>query len=194
MKTLLLLVFLAGISAAVADDNLLQNGDFSRGIAHWEGDCHTPDSDVVDLSSNPTGNSSGVIVKLRHGDWSKMSQDFDGKVGEYLLTLTYSVSPDFKFSTRADDYVNTPAKIGLTAFLAFNTAPGEWVLFVTDMGAGHCSYWTISPKTNAPGVQKITTRVNLDSGDSAKKGFYLAFPPGEGFVTLQGITLVPYKQ
>ena len=81
MKKLLLLCFLAGSLTAFADDNLLQNGDFSSGLAEWEGDCHTPGS-----ASDDSGATSGVVVKMR-SDWTKMTQDFDSKPGNYLLTL-----------------------------------------------------------------------------------------------------------
>jgi hypothetical protein len=191
MKTLALLVLLAASPVALADDNLLQNGDFSSGIAHWEGDCHTPDAAPVDLGSTDASTVSGVIVKLRHGDWTKVTQDFTGKIGEYLLTITYSLSPDAKFSTDPDDYTNVPGKVGFNILRAFDSSPGNWNLIVTDIGAQRYTYWTIEPKVGAPGVQKITTRVQLDSDDTQEKGFCLIFPPGDGFITLQSITLVP---
>ena len=90
MKTIALLLALALPAVVLADDgdgaskNLLKNGDFSSGINHWEGDCHTPDSSSFDpTAAAPT---SGVVVKLRHADWTKVTQDFDGKIGEYVAT------------------------------------------------------------------------------------------------------------
>ena len=109
MKTLVLLLFCVGAAVAAADDNLLQNGDFSDGIAHWYGDCHTVDSDSLGLST--PASAPGVLVKLRDGEWTKVIQDFDGKAGIYTLKITYSASPDLAFSTNADDYTNLPAKI-----------------------------------------------------------------------------------
>jgi hypothetical protein len=193
MKKLAALLLLLSLINLRADNNLLQNGDFSDGIAHWDGDCHSPDSnnnDSIDLSSPATTTPSGVVVKLRAGDWTKVTQDFDGKVGHYILTINYSVSPDLKFSQVADDYTNVPGKVGFSRLNPFNSDPGEWAVVINDLGALHYNYWKITPNLTT-GVQSVKANVNLDSDDSYKKGFYLLFPPGSGVITLQGITLVP---
>jgi hypothetical protein len=194
MKALALIFLMAGGSLAVADANLLRNGDFSSGIAHWEGDCHTADNgtevELGAMDSNSSGNN-GVTVKLRLGDWTKVTQDFDGGIGEYNLTITYSVSPNLKFSNKRDDYVNGVGKAGITAFVAFNSEPGQWIVLLSDRGAGHCLYWTITPKVDAPGSQTISLKVHLDSDDTNKKAFCLIFPPGDGVITLHNISLVP---
>lgn len=194
MKKLAFFLILALPAVVLADDgdgdkNLLKNGDFSSGINHWEGDCHTPDSSSFDPTA--TAPTSGVIIKLRHSDWTKVTQDFDGKIGEYIATVTYTVSPDLKFSTKQDDYIAVPGKLGFTRLSNFDSPPGDWILFINDLGAMHYTYWRITPKVDAPGAQKLTVQIQLDSDDSEKKGFFLAFPPGDGFITLQSIELVP---
>jgi hypothetical protein len=191
MKKLAAFLILLTLINVRADNNLLQNGDFADGRAHWDGDCHSPDSssDPVDLSTPTTTAPSGVIVKLRGGDWTKVTQDFDGKVGQYILTIHYTVSPDLKFSQVPDDYNNVPGKVGFSRLSPFNSDPGEWAVVINDLGAMHYCYWKITPTLTA-GVQSIKANVNLDSGDDLKKGFYLLFPPGSGVITLQGITLV----
>ena len=189
MKTLALLVLLAGATAAMADDNLLQNGDFSSGIAHWDGDCHTPDATALDSGgATPT---AGIIVQLRSHDWTKVMQDFDGKIGEYQLTITYSASSDMKFSDNVKDYTNVPGLLGFSRLRPFNSTPGDWVVIVNDLGAMRYTYWKISPNMGASGVQTLHLRVHLDSDASEKKGFYLVFPPGEGIINLQSISLLP---
>jgi hypothetical protein len=62
---------------------------------------------------------------------------------------------------------------------------------LSDPGAGHCTYLTITPKIDAPGSQTVNVKMHLDSDDRNKKAFCLIFPPGEGVVTLQNISLVP---
>jgi hypothetical protein len=190
MKTLALLVFLAGTSAAMADANLLQNGDFSSGIAHWDGNCRSLDTAASD-SPFSTAPTTGVAVKLRHFDWTQVTQDFDGKIGQYLLTVTYSVSSDLKFSDKPDDYVNVPGKLGYTLLRPFNSEPGKWDLILIDIGANHYNYWKITPKVDASSTQIVTVNVQLDSDDTQKKGFCLVFPPGQGVINLQSISLVP---
>jgi len=189
MKTLALLIFLVGGAIAMADGNLLKNGDFSSGINHWEGDCHTIDGTTFDSAITPP--TTGVIVKLHGSDWAQVTQDFDGKIGEYLLTINYTVSPDLKFSDHADDYVNVPGKLGYSRLKPFDSKPGDWALIINDLGAMHYNYWNIAPKPNASGPQTLTAHVQLDSDDAVKKGFYLVFPPGEGFINLLNITLAP---
>lgn len=187
MKTLALLLFLAGGSAVLADTDALENGDFSDGISHWEGDVHTAGSSTDDSNS-----TTGVVVSLRSGDWTKISQDFDGKSGDYILTITYTVTPGMTLSDRAEDYQNTTLKMGLPGLSPINTKPGAWCLAVVDTGISRFTYWEITPTLNGTGVQTIKTHVTLKSDDNHRKGFFLGFPPGSGTINLQSITLVPF--
>jgi hypothetical protein len=190
MKTLALLFFLASNVAVLADSNLLQNGDFSDGLADWDGDCHTLNSSTIDSPLTPAM-TTGVAVQLKPSDWTQVIQDFDGNVGEYVLTVTYATSPDLKFSDEPGDYFNIPGKIGFSRLMPFSSTPGQWVVIVNDLGAMHYHYWKIKPNPNASGVQTVTVQVRLSSDDTEKKGFYLLFPPGQGLINLQSISLIP---
>ena len=187
MKTLALLLFLASGSAALADTDVLENGNFSDGLTHWDGDVHAAGG-----SSDDSNSTTGVVVTLRSGDWTKISQEFDGKAGQYLLTITYTATPGMTISNRAEDYQNTTSKMGLNGMAPINTLPGDWCLMVVDSGASRSAYWQITPILNGTGVQTIKTQVILQSGDAHKKAFYLGFPPGSGTINLQSITLVPF--
>jgi hypothetical protein len=184
MKTLLLLGFLAGSLTAFADDNVLQNGDFANGLAEWEGDIHSAGS-----AADTSGATSGVVVKMRT-DWTKMTQDFSAGTGSYLLTITYTVTPDFAPSQKKEDYTNVPGQLDLNALAPMDTSPGSWVIIVTDLAAQHYNYWTVTPST-ATGVQTVQRIVQLASGEDGKKGFVLGFPPGDGSINIQGISLKP---
>jgi hypothetical protein len=188
MKVLVLTAFFAAIVFAVrADSDLIRNGDFSGGINHWEGDLHTADSSsFADGETPPT---SGVVVKLHHGSWSQVIQDITGKVGEYKVSITYSTSTDLKFSTRAEDYQNVPGQLGY-AIMPFSSEPGKWNLIIIDRAAGHYNYWKI-PATSGTGAQTVNFGVQLDTGDDATKGFILIFPPGDGFINLQKVSMKP---
>lgn len=192
MKTLTLLVLLFGASLAWADDagtNLLKNGDFSSGINHWEGDLESVDTASPDTSGGPAP-TSGVIVKLHH-DWSKVTQDFAGKIGEYNLMVKYAVSPDIKLSTDQEDYNNVPRQLGYSDLLGFDAHPGQWCLLFVDLAAGHYTYWSIRPQLTGTGTQTVHSHVHVDSDDHNDKVFALVFPPGHGFINLQSITLTP---
>jgi hypothetical protein len=186
IKTLALMLFLIGNSIALADTTVLKNGDFSSGLSDWEGDCHTPGS-----ASDDSGATTGVVVKLRDGEWTKISQDFDGKEGDYVLTVTYTLSQGASFSLRPEDYTLVNGKLNLGGLGAFGSTPGEWIVIVCDSGVSTFEYWKVSPKIGSTDVQTLTTRVRLGSGEDHKKGFYLGFPPGSGYINLQSITLSP---
>jgi hypothetical protein len=190
MKMLTFLFFLVGTVAATADSNLLQNGNFSDGLADWNGDCHTLNNNSIDLPLTPAM-TTGVVVQLKPSDWTQVIQDFDGNVGEYVLTVTYATSPDLKLSDELSDYINIPGKIGFSRLMPFSSTPGQWVVIVNDLGAMHYHYWKIKPNPDASGVQTVTVHVRLNSDDAEKKGFYLLFPPGQGLINLQSISLVP---
>jgi hypothetical protein len=199
MKTFALVLLLAGSTAALADDstNLLQNGDFSSGIAEWEGDCHSPTSEdaTPDLSTNPLNApataAQGVFVKLRHADWTKMYQDFDGKAGQYLLTISFSLSSDAKFSTSPEDYADIPSATGFSRFRSFSSTPGKWIVIVNDLGSMHFTYWEIAAQGQPGATQTFTTQVKLNSDDEEKKSICLICPPGDGQVTVKSVTLAP---
>jgi hypothetical protein len=198
MKTFALVLLLAGATPALADNNLLQNGDFSSGIAEWEGDCHSPTSEdaTPDLSANPLNTptataAQGVLVKLRHEDWTKMYQDFDGKAGQYLLTISYSLSPDAKFSTSPQDYADIPGATGFSRFRSFSGTPGKWIVIVNDLGSMRFSYWEIAGQGQPGATQTFTAQVKLNSDDEEKKSICLIFPPGDGQVTVKSVTLAP---
>ncbi len=173
MKTLALVLLLAGSSFALADDNLLMNGDFSSGIAHWEGDCHSPDSNDAppDLSANPASPAAptGVFIKLRHEDWTKMTQDFDGNVGSYI-----------------------PASTGMNFFGAFSSPPGKWLVLVSDIGSWRYSTYEfpLQGEAQPDGTLTAIAHVQLNSNDDAKKGLCLIFPPGDGIITIKNVSLV----
>ena len=88
-------MILAASTVALADDNLLRNGDFSNGISHWDGDLHPPDSGGGDIAA-PESQTSGAVIKLRKDEWSKITEDFEGRTGDYTLTINYSISDDLQ--------------------------------------------------------------------------------------------------
>lgn len=186
MKTLALLLLLAGGTAALADTDLLTNSDFSDGISHWEGDCHTAGGSLDD-----SGATTGVVVKMRSGEWTKINQDFEGKTGDYVLAITYSVTPGASLSQRADDYTNVPLKMELSSLSPIDVPTGKWCVMVVDTGIHRYHYWTIIPNLAPSGTHTLKLAVELNSGEDFKKGFFLGFPPGEGSINIQSITLLP---
>lgn len=195
MKKLALVLLLSSSSVALADNNLVQNGDFSSGIAHWEGDCHSFDSSDAppDPSASLTSTSApqGVYIKLRHRDWTKMMQDFNGGVGEYVLTVSYSLSSDTKLSTSPADYADIPGSNSFNLFRPFSGTPGRWCVIISDLGSWRYSYYEVKTDGAAGTTVTFTAPVKLNSDDEEKKGLVFVFPPGDGIVTIKNVSLVP---
>ena len=191
MKALLLALLVTGAIIARGDDtatNLLKNGDFSGGLNHWEGDCQAIDNSSFDPSE--TAPTAGVIVKLQGSSWTKVSQDFDAKIGEYIVSITYGLSSDLKFSDSVEDYNNISGKLGFNGLKPFGAPPGRWIVLINDWAAGHSTFARISPKLGLNGPQTVTVPIHIDS-DAETKGFFLLFPPSTGFINLLNVSLTP---
>ena len=127
------------------------------------------------------------MVKLRAGDWTKLNQDFETKSGKMTLTVTYLLSPGLTFSQRPEDYTNTTGAIGYTAWAAYATPVGRWVVLLCDIAAGHANAFDLSPKVEGTTPQTFTASF-LGKSDQ-QKTVCLAFPPGHGFVTVEKVSI-----
>ncbi len=186
-----LLVLLLAIPLRADDgDNWIQNGDFSSGIDHWYGGGRSPADFASDnpLAGNDPLTSKGLIIPLHDQTWVKVAQDFKGKVSSGILTITYKVSKDFAFSTKSEDYVNMPDKIGYDGWKAFDTPPGTWVVFLSDFGSNHGEYYELAPK-GAPGeVQTYRAKIK-GMTPFEDKTITLAFPPGTGMLVVLSVSM-----
>lgn len=195
MKTLALLFLLAGIAAVRADNgNVLQNGDFANGSSHWDGDGRLPDAgnDIPDLSKPASAAApAGIIVRLRSGSWTRVMQDFDASPGDYVLTIKYKVSPNLKFSDKAEDYKNIPGQAGIGTLGAFDSELGKWSIIINEPASLNTPIFAVKPESAAAGIQTATYDVKLTSEAIYKKGLYLLFPSGTGSINLLSVSLVP---
>jgi hypothetical protein len=190
MKTLLFALLVLACALPLQADNWVQNGDFVDGIIHWRGDGRAPSDFAADnpFAKPDSFTSKGLIIPLKHVSWAKVAQDFKGKVASGVMTITYMVSPDLVFSTKPDDYVNMPDHIGYDAWKAFNTPPGEWVIFISDFGSSHGTYYEIKPQLGSSTAQTYRARV-MGLTPLEDKTITLAFPPGAGTVVILNVSL-----
>ena len=187
---ILLVLLLAIPLRAQSGDNWIENGDFTDGINHWYGGGRSPADFANDnpLSSNDPLTSKGLIMPLRPGSWTKVAQDFKGKVSDGILTITYKVSPDFAFSTKPEDYQNMPDKIGYDAWRAFDTPPGKWIIFLSDFGSNHGTYYELDAKAGSDAVQTYRARIK-GMTPFENKTITLAFPPGNGTLVVLSVSM-----
>jgi hypothetical protein len=187
MKTVVFLAMMAGatLARAAEGDDLLKNGDFSAGVAPWKGNI-----EISPAASTPgTTPAGGAVVKLGPA-WSKVTQDFSAKEGDYALTVRYVLSPDLMFSTNPRDYGTVPRLVDLPNVGAFGSRLGQWCLILFD--ANSSSFWRITPTRASVGEQTFTSRVHLTPDYEQEGGtLALAFPPGNGSFHLENISLTP---
>jgi len=183
MKALVFVLFGVGLAAVHADNNLLQNGDFSSGLAHWYGNIQA----LADVPEAGVSNNNGGVVKLKSSDWTKVTQDFEVKPGVYKLHVTFMVSPDTQFSTQITDYMNVPAKIGFSNEHPSDARVRQWVIAVADSDALSSIFWRVNTAKN-PGPQSYTFTIR-GINFSNRQTLILAFPPGTGFITLTQVSL-----
>lgn len=192
MKLLALTFVLAtllGSVTAFADD-WLENGDFIDGTTHWRGNGRT----AADFASdNPFDKpdpflAKGLIIPLR-GIWDKIQQDFRGghETGG-ILTITYRVSTDTKFSDKQADYQDVPYQLHYDGWQGFPIPPGSWIVFVADLGSAIGTYYEITPKLGSEEPQTIRLRVSRLTPMSDKT-LTLGFPPGSGKLVILGVSL-----
>jgi hypothetical protein len=172
-----------------ADDNWIQNGDFSDGTNHWHGDLRSPADLASDnpLQASDPFTSKGMIIPLKQSSWCKVAQDFRGKIASGILTVTYMVSTDLAFSTKPDDYTNIPNQLGW-GWKSFNTPPGDWMVFISALGDTKGVYYKMPPKLGSSAPQTFRIKVS-ELTPLEDQTLTLAFPPGTGTVVVLGVAL-----
>ena len=183
-----LLVLVFAVLNARADD-WLTNTDFSSAADHWYGDAKWPaDFAPPDpFTKADPFTSAGMIIALRSSDWIKECQDFKGKTSDAVLTIVYTLSPDFAFSQKAEDYQNMPDKIGWDAWKPFDSPVGAWVVFISEIQAWHGETFYIQPQF---GSKDQTYRARVTGMTPwTQKTIALAFPPGAGMIVIKKVSL-----
>jgi hypothetical protein len=190
MKALVFAALFLACALPLQADNWVQNGDFADGITHWHGDGRAPADFAGDnpMAKPDPFTSQGLIIPLKHVFWTKVAQDFKGKIASGMMTITYMVSPDLAFSGKPDDYANMPEQIHYDGWKPFNTPPGEWIVFIADFGSAHGTYYMIKPTLGSSNPQTFRARVT-GLTPLEDKTITLAFPPGTGTVVILNVSL-----
>ena len=81
-----------------------------------------------------------------------------------------------------------PKKLGFTALKEFRLKRGEFCFIVTDTASGHFAYCGVKPKRNDSTSQTVTGELTLDAA-ADQQTFCVAFPPGNGVVTVQDVSM-----
>jgi len=209
------LVLAAPLVGQNSDQETMENADFSDGSTHWHGDCKPAGSDMTtDFVSNPASDIKGIVVGLHSSSWTKVTQEIfkykGNPVHGMVLTIVYHTSPDFKLSTRGDDYADVGAAVGFGG-AKIGARPGQIMALidmpppsrtsVTSSGStdtiliypDQVAIASFAPSTDAKS-QTFTARIAppLATADD-KPTFCLGFPPGNGSITITRISLQPWS-
>jgi hypothetical protein len=190
MKTVLIALVVLACALPLRAD-ILANGDFTDGPAHWKGDAKEITSD--DLTA---GNQPGVVVTLKKDAWTKIYQTFSTHEKEVQYSITFKLSSDYQVDQSPYDpssgSVSGPSPglddiEGVYPLYAY-TYNGVWTLVVREFGGTGWNYIHPRPDPKKTDSQTLTGSIRRLT-DHAEKILILAFPPGKGTVTLTNITL-----
>jgi hypothetical protein len=178
-------------------DSLVQNGDFSQGKTGWSGDGQ-PLTDY--LRYHPQAMSTnlpahGLIIELSSKNWSKLYQRIGGgKNPNYVLKMTYVLSPGITLSTLPDDYMNMITHIRISEWQGsheINISPGEFFDTIIDSTDNKGYYEKYTPNL-AITDEQIYEHDVPPLPPSGGKTITVAFPPGKGFVLIKSITVTSH--
>jgi hypothetical protein len=177
-------VLFAACAGAVHAD-ILANGDFTEGSAHWQGD-RTTDTDASSLS-----------IVLKGDRWTKIYQDFHSADASLKVHVTYSLSPDCTFLPQngmagfalTNGVIRDVTGLQLSNVGALPIAMGGYISVVVDPSKPLVFTSILSGKVTSD--FQTSEGFFYDLNPHAEKMFYLAFPPGNGTVTLTHVSLEP---
>jgi hypothetical protein len=190
-----LLALLAIVSPIRA--GVLANSDFSEGRAHWGGDAEEmapPDPTSVTGTDTAAAPATGVTINLKKDRWTLIYQSFTVRDPQLYYTITFKLSQDYKLTSQgkddqeAADLSNVPGVMKL-----YNLPIGHWTMFYT--GTDPTDETSINTKSLDPNTTTVQSQtltgklINLNNGADAN--LILAFPPGEGSITLTTVSLSP---
>jgi hypothetical protein len=174
--------------------DILVNSDFTDGRAHWKGDAQP--LDMSDLSSPTT--PAGVTITLKKDKWTKLYQVFTTKEKKLRYSVTFKLSSDYSVEEETSDGSSggmmspSPGLNDIEGMYPLYLSPwrAKWVIVPYDIGEGSSTYIFLTPDLQKPDAQTLTGTIRGFNGDD-EKILLLAFPPGEGSVTLLNLSLLP---
>jgi hypothetical protein len=153
---------------------LIRDGNFAGGM-YWEGDG----------GADPSGR--GLAVRLNPSSWTRVYQAFSGDAGTiYSIEVTYRLSPGLTLSQDPADYANISERLEISGFEKFSSEgipPGNFYGTIGDPNSTTISCEFFAPQLGSTDVQDYQhTYPPIPA--NGNNTFALAFPPGNGTVTL----------
>jgi len=177
------LLLLVSLWPLHADSDILVNSTFSDGHSHWQGDAK--DIDSGDLGSDTP--APGAIVQLKKDKWTKVYQLFTVRDQKLFYTVSFKTSNDYKLASRESDYA--PADLGDIPGIAWQwSLPANcWSIMI--QGGDNYTQKELQPSPVKLGQPQTLSGHFIFQATDVECVFVLAFPPGEGSVTLTTVSL-----
>jgi hypothetical protein len=129
---------------------------------------------------------------LQASAWTKVFQKITLPGPQATLQISYVLAPTTTFTSPLHGAQKGP---DLGKILGFDIAPGpinvdpgSWMIFLVDDVQHLATYINVAPHFGTDQGQSTGGTIPRLKGQAAKT-LYLVFPPGQGSVTLQGVSL-----
>jgi hypothetical protein len=184
----LTLVFLFFACTVSLHADILVNGDFADGRAHWKGDAKDPDATDNLSGPSPLG---GVTIELKKDKWTKIYQTFSTHAKKLHYSITFALSSDYKPDTDQPEGGMSPSPglddiEGLYPLYGYGRG-GTWMC-ITAQGYNESSFM-LHPDAKKTDPQTLTGTIPGPPDVSNEMMIIFAFPPGVGTITLTKIAL-----
>jgi hypothetical protein len=176
--------------------DILVNGNFADGRAHWKGDAKD-----IDTNNTSAGTQPGVTITLNKDKWTKIYQTFNTHAKNVRYSITFTLSPDYQ--VQQDSYnAGSGTMSGPTPglddiegmpYLYGYSYNGGWMLIVREFGGWGSGSLYPRPDPKKTDSQTLTGEIR-GLTENAGKIILLAFPRGEGTITLTNISLTAEDQ
>ncbi len=186
MKSIALVLLLSlALCPLRADTNILVNSNFADGHAHWGPDAKDLDSGDLGASGNP---QPGAIINLKKDKWSKIYQMFTVRDHKLYYTVTFQLSTDYKLNSQSSDD-SSAADLGDVPGIDMQWHLPERYWSMLIQGGENFSEYMLRPDLSKRGQSQTLTGHLSDLHTDVESDFVIAFPPGEGSITLTNVSL-----
>ena len=193
------LVFAVAAPFITHAGDIILNGDFHDGTTHWHGDGQAVDG------------TPGLSIELKSDRWTAVYQRFSAECKTFKLKITYSISDDCTLLTKksADDLVPSFTSIALERATGLanhiydvEMQSGQWVVMAVDPSGYNTSQQTVylnnryggdgsSSSGSDVGNPRTFTATMYHYAYFQDQSLCLAFPPGQGTITITKIEAIP---
>jgi hypothetical protein len=135
-----------------------------------------------------------VTITLKRDKWTKIYQSFTTREKKLYCSITFTLSSDYQV-----EHDSEPPISGLSLIPGLDDIPGVRIYDGSSDGSWMLTFaqgwWTspyfLHPDEKKKDPQTLTGLLRLNTDADTEMYLILAFPPGEGAITITNISLSP---